>query len=43
MRDKQLYLKFDGVNSLADVYLNGELLTTHKGGYSAFTVDITDK
>ena len=36
MRDKQLYLKFDGVNSLADVYLNGELLTTHKGGYSAF-------
>ena len=43
MRDKQLYLKFDAVNSLADVYLNGELLTTHKGGYSAFTVDITDK
>lgn len=43
MRDKQLYLKFDAVNSLADVYLNGELLTIHKGGYSAFVVDITDK
>lgn len=43
MWDKQLYLKFDAVNSLADVYLNGELLTTHKGGYSAFIVDITDK
>lgn len=40
---KQLYLKFDAVNSLADVYLNGELLTTHKGGYSAFIVDVTDK
>ena len=26
---RQLYLKFDGANSLADVYLNGELLTTH--------------
>lgn len=43
MGDKQLYLKFDAVNSLADVYLNGELLTTHKGGYSAFTIDITNK
>lgn len=43
MRNKQLYLKFDAVNSLADVYLNGEQLTTHKGGYSAFVVDITDK
>lgn len=43
MQDKELYLKFDAVNSLADVYLNGELLITHKGGYSAFIVDITDK
>ncbi len=43
MHNKQLYLKFDAVNSLADVYLNGELLTTHKGGYSAFSTDITDK
>lgn len=43
IQNKQLYLKFDAVNSLADVYLNGELLTTHKGGYSAFVVDITNK
>lgn len=43
MRDKQLYLKFDAVNSLANVYLNGKLLTTHKGGYSAFIIDITNK
>ena len=43
IQDKQLYLKFDAVNSLADIYINGELLTTHKGGYSAFVVDITDK
>lgn len=40
---RRLYLKFDAVNSLADVYLNGECLLTHKGGYTAFVVDITDK
>ena len=38
----ELYLKFDAVNSLADVYLNGELPTTQEVTL-AFTVDITDK
>jgi beta-galactosidase len=38
---RQLYLKFDAANSLADVYLNGTRLTTHSGGYTAFIVDIT--
>lgn len=40
---RRFYLKFDAVNSLADVYLNGERLLTHKGGYTAFVIDITDK
>lgn len=39
---KRLYLKFDAVNSLAEVTVNGQLLTTHKGGYTAFVVDITE-
>lgn len=42
IENKQIYLKFDAINSSADVYLNDELLATHKGGYAAFTVDITD-
>lgn len=42
-RDKKIVLLFEGIGSKADVYLNGELLKTHLGAYTAFTVDITDK
>lgn len=35
------YLEFRGVNSSADVYLNGKHLCRHDGGYSTFRVDIT--
>lgn len=41
-RDKKITLRFDGVASKADVYLNGKLLKTHLGAYTAFGVDITD-
>ena len=34
------YLEFEGVNSSAEVYWNGEKLTTHHGGYSAFRVHL---
>jgi beta-galactosidase len=40
---KVIYLKFGAANSAATVYLNGQLLGTHTGGYSAFMFDITDK
>lgn len=36
------YLQFDGVNSSAEVYWNGEKLITHHGGYSAFRVKLTN-
>lgn len=39
--DKKITLRFDGVASKADVYLNGKLLQTHLGAYTAFGVDIT--
>jgi len=41
--NKRLTLKFDGVQMNCDVFLNGEKLTTHYGGYLGFVVDITDK
>ncbi len=42
-RNKEIYLRFDAVNSYAEVYLNGQLLATHSGGYSAFNVLLPKK
>lgn len=41
--DKRLLLNFGGVWSEAEVWLNGELLGTHVGGYTGFSFIITDK
>ena len=35
------YLEINGANSSADVYLNGQLLAHHDGGYSTWRVEIT--
>ncbi len=37
------YLEFNGANSSAEVYINGEKVASHDGGYSTWRVDITDK
>jgi beta-galactosidase len=42
-KGKVIYLKFGAANSFATVYLNGQLVGSHTGGYSAFMFDITDK
>lgn len=39
----KLYIEFGGVNSVANVYANGEHLCEHRGGYSKFRVELTDK
>ncbi|MBQ7969269.1 MAG: glycoside hydrolase family 2 protein [Clostridia bacterium] len=36
------YLEFRGTNSSADVYVGGEKLAHHDGGYSTWRVNITD-
>jgi beta-galactosidase len=36
-------IEFDGVQKYARIYLNGELVGEHKGGYTSFSVDITKK
>jgi beta-galactosidase len=38
---RNFFLKFDGANQVAEVYLNGTLVGTHKGGYGAFCYDVT--
>ncbi len=37
------YLEFRGANSSADVYLNGEHLAHHDGGYSTWRVNLSEK
>lgn len=39
---KELYLEFEGANTVAGVYINGRFAGEHSGGYSAFRFDITD-
>ncbi len=40
--NKNYYIEFEAVNSVANVYLNGKCLGEHRGGYSAFRFDITN-
>lgn len=42
MNGKRVFLKFDGVNTYADVMVNQRLVGSHKGGYTAFCLEITD-
>ncbi len=37
---EDLYLQFDGVNSSANVFFNGENIAAHDGGYSTFRVKL---
>ena len=39
----RLFLLFEGVNSVANVFINRRSVATHKGGYTAFCVEITDR
>jgi beta-glucuronidase len=39
---KRYFLHFDGANYQANVYLNGQPLASHRGGYTAFNVEVTD-
>ncbi|HWJ26664.1 MAG TPA: glycoside hydrolase family 2 TIM barrel-domain containing protein, partial [Flavisolibacter sp.] len=40
-KDKQLYIRFEGVGAVADVYVNNQFIGEHRGGYSAFVFDIS--
>ena len=39
---KRLFLQFDGAAHIADVFFNGRQIATHRCGYTAFRVEITD-
>ena len=41
MKDKRLYLKFDGAMNVAEVWINGVKKITHEGGYLPFVIDFS--
>ena len=42
-RGKRIFLRFGGANSVATVFVNGQYVGEHRGGYSAFAFEITDR
>jgi beta-galactosidase len=38
----KVFIEFNASNSITDVYVNGQFIGQHKGGYSTFRFDITD-
>ena len=40
---KAYYLEFRGVNAICEVFVNGESVAYHEGGFSTFRVDVTEK
>ena len=42
LKNKKIFLFFEGANQEAAVYVNGQKAGEHKGGYTAFRVDITN-
>jgi beta-galactosidase len=39
---KRVNLEFDGVFQVAEIFVNGQRIGEHKGGYTGFTFDFTD-
>lgn len=42
-KDKQIKISFEGVMNACEVYLNGQKISAHRGGYVSFVTDITTR
>lgn len=41
-QDKRIFLRFNGANAVASVFVNGRYVGEHRGGYTAFAFEITE-
>lgn len=41
LRDNRLFIRFEGVGSVAEVYVNGRFLGEHRGSFAAFAYELT--
>ncbi len=42
LKNKRIFLQFEGANQVSDVYLNEHFVGRHIGGYTAFSFEVTD-
>lgn len=42
-KGKKIYLHFKGVNTVANVFVNGKQIGEHRGGYTAFAFDLSER
>lgn len=42
VKGNRVFIEFNGANSVTDVYLNGNHIGQHRGGYSTFRFEITE-
>lgn len=42
MKNKQVYIHFEGVMGKQDIYLNGKLVRQHLGGYLPFSINLSE-
>jgi hypothetical protein len=40
---RRVFLEFEGANQVSEFWLNGEKVGEHKGGYTSFEFDVTDR
>lgn len=43
LKGERQFLYFGAVNYRCDVYLNGELVTSHEGGFTPFQIEVTER
>jgi beta-galactosidase/beta-glucuronidase len=41
-KSKRIFVEFEGAFREAQIYVNGKQVGTHRGGYTGFSLDITD-
>ncbi len=42
-KSKRVFLRFEGASLVSDVYVNGQMLGEHRGGFGAFCYELTSK
>ncbi len=42
-KERRVFIRFEGANNIAHLFVNGRIVGEHRGGYTAFTYDLSDR